>query len=66
MLTLIKQPDADTPYAEKMISDHRKTSSEVKALVSNGKVKATLPESTGVVMRKRATLLPIGRRAYKR
>jgi putative membrane protein len=43
-LALTKQPDADTkPFAEKMISDHQKTSSELKALVSNGKVKATLP-----------------------
>lgn len=28
---------------EKMISDHRKTSSELKALVDSGKVKAALP-----------------------
>ena len=43
-LALTKQPDADTkPFAEKMISDHQKTSSELKALVSAGKVKATLP-----------------------
>jgi putative membrane protein len=43
-LALTKQPDADTkPFAEKMISDHQKTSSELKALVSGGKVKATLP-----------------------
>src|SRR6476620_9972857 len=35
-LALTKQPDADTkPFAEKMISDHQKTSSELKALVSN-------------------------------
>ena len=43
-LALTKQPDADTkPFAEKMISDHQKTSSELKALVGGGKVKATLP-----------------------
>ena len=45
-LALTKQPDADTkPFAEKMISDHQKTSGELKALVSNGKVKATLPSA---------------------
>ena len=43
-LALTKQPDADTkPFAEKMIADHQQTSSEVKALVDGGKVKATLP-----------------------
>jgi putative membrane protein len=37
---------ADTkPFAEKMISDHQKTSSELKALVDSGKVKATLPSA---------------------
>ena len=45
-LALTKQPDADTkPFAEKMMSDHQKTSGELKALVSNGKVKATLPSA---------------------
>jgi putative membrane protein len=39
-LALAKQADADT---EKMIQDHQKTSSELKALVDGGKVKATLP-----------------------
>jgi putative membrane protein len=43
-LALTKQPDADTkPFAEKMVSDHRKTSTELKALVDSGKVKANLP-----------------------
>jgi putative membrane protein len=43
-LALTKQPDADTkPFAEKMISDHRKTSTELKDLVDSGKVKAALP-----------------------
>jgi predicted outer membrane protein len=43
-LALTKQPDADTkPFAEKMVSDHRKTSTELKALVESGKVKAALP-----------------------
>jgi putative membrane protein len=45
-LALTKHLDADTkPFAENMISDHQKTSSELKALVSNGKVKATLPSA---------------------
>jgi putative membrane protein len=43
-LALTKQADADTkPFAEKMVQDHQKTSSELKALVDGGKVKATLP-----------------------
>ena len=42
-LALAKQADADTkPFAEKMVQDHQKTSSELKALVDGG-VKATLP-----------------------
>jgi putative membrane protein len=45
-LALAKQADADTkPFAEKMVQDHQKTSSELKALVDGGKVKATLPSS---------------------
>src|SRR3954465_13972328 len=41
-LALAKQADADTkPFAEKMVQDHQKTSSELKALVDGGKV--TLP-----------------------
>lgn len=43
-LALSKEADADTkPFAEKMVTDHQKTSSELKALVESGKVKATLP-----------------------
>ena len=43
-LALAKQADADTkPFAEKMVTDHHKTSSELKALVEGGKVKAKLP-----------------------
>ena len=43
-LALAKQADADTkPFAEKMVQDHQKTSSELKALVEGGKVKAKLP-----------------------
>jgi putative membrane protein len=45
-LAQAKNADADTkPFAEKMVSDHQKTSSELKALVDSGKVKATLPTS---------------------
>jgi putative membrane protein len=43
-LALAKQADVDTkPFAEKMVADHQKTSSELKSLVEGGKVKATLP-----------------------
>jgi putative membrane protein len=43
-LALAKAPDADTkPFAEKMVTDHQKTSSELKSLVEGGKVKAKLP-----------------------
>ena len=43
-LAVTKQADADTkPFAEKMVHDHQKTSSELKGLVDGGKVKATLP-----------------------
>src|SRR4051794_3512204 len=36
--------DADTkPFAEKMIKDHTKTSTELKGLVQGGKVKAEIP-----------------------
>jgi len=43
-LALAKQPDSDTkPFAEKMVTDHQRTSSELKGLVNGGKVKATLP-----------------------
>jgi putative membrane protein len=46
-LALTKQPDADTkPFAEKMISDHQKTSSELKALVSAGQVQSDLADSS--------------------
>jgi putative membrane protein len=43
-LALAKQADADIkPFAEKMVVDHQKTSSELKALIDGGKVKAKLP-----------------------
>ena len=45
-LALSKQPDKDTkPFAQKMVTDHQKTSKELKSLVDNGKVKATLPSA---------------------
>jgi putative membrane protein len=43
-LALSKQADADTkPFAEKMVQDHQKTSSELKAVVGGSMVKLTLP-----------------------
>ena len=45
-LALSRQVDADTkPFAEKMVQDHQKTSSELKALVDGSMVKLTLPTS---------------------
>jgi putative membrane protein len=45
-LALSKQADADTkPFAEKMVQDHQKTSSELKGLVEGSMVKLTLPTS---------------------
>lgn len=45
-MALSKQADADTkPFAEKMIQDHQKTSTELKALVEGSMVKLTLPAS---------------------
>lgn len=35
--------DATKAFAQQMVADHQKTSDELKALVSSGKVKATLP-----------------------
>jgi putative membrane protein len=43
-LALAKAPDADTkPFAEKMVTDHQKTTSELKSLIDGGKVKVKLP-----------------------
>src|SRR4051812_33109737 len=43
-LALSKQADEDTkPFAQKMVQDHQKTSSELKALVEASMVKLTLP-----------------------
>jgi putative membrane protein len=43
-LALSKQADADTkPFAEKMVQDHQKTSSELKAVVGGSMLKLTLP-----------------------
>jgi putative membrane protein len=45
-LALSKQPDKDTkPFAQKMVTDHQKTSKELKSLVDGGRVKATLPSA---------------------
>ena len=45
-LALSKQADADTkPFAEKMVLDHQKTSSELKGLAEGSMVKLTLPTS---------------------
>lgn len=42
-LAVAKGDTKDKAFAEKMIKDHTETSAELKALVSGGKVKATLP-----------------------
>jgi putative membrane protein len=43
-LALSKQPDQSTKsFAERMVTDHQKTSSELKSLVQSGQVKADLP-----------------------
>ena len=43
---LSKQADADTKlFAEKMVQDHQKTSSELKGVVEGSMVKLTLPTS---------------------
>ncbi|MFL6799574.1 MAG: DUF4142 domain-containing protein [Xanthobacteraceae bacterium] len=43
-LALSKQPDQSTKtFADRMVTDHQKTSSELKSLVQSGKVKADLP-----------------------
>jgi putative membrane protein len=45
-LALSKQADKDTkPFAQRMVTDHQKTSKELKSLVDGGKVKATLPSA---------------------
>jgi putative membrane protein len=43
-LALAKQADADTkPFAEKMVQDHQKASSELKALVDGGRSRRRCP-----------------------
>ena len=43
-VALSKEADEDTkPFAQKMVQDHQKTSSELKALVDGSIVKLTLP-----------------------
>ncbi|RFB85449.1 DUF305 domain-containing protein [Rhizobium leguminosarum bv. trifolii] len=37
--------DATKAFAQQMVADHQKTSGELKALISGGKVKATLPDA---------------------
>ena len=37
--------DATKAFAQQMVADHQKTSDELKALVSSGKVKATFPSA---------------------
>ncbi|MDR9780837.1 DUF4142 domain-containing protein [Rhizobium redzepovicii] len=37
--------DATKAFAQQMVADHQRTSGELKALVSGGKVKATLPDA---------------------
>lgn len=43
-LAMQKKPDADTkPFAQKMMKDHKKTSSELKAVLKKAKVDAQIP-----------------------
>ncbi|RDJ03274.1 DUF4142 domain-containing protein [Rhizobium grahamii] len=42
-LALKRSDDATKTFARQMITDHQKTTEEIKALVSAGKVKATIP-----------------------
>lgn len=42
-LAVAKGDAKDKPFAEKMIKDHTETSTQLKGLVSGGKVKANLP-----------------------
>ncbi len=43
-LALQKKADADTkPFAQKMMKDHKKTSSELKAMLKKGKIDAQIP-----------------------
>ena len=45
-LALSKQADKDTKrFAQRMVTDHQKTSKELKSMVDGGKVKATLPSA---------------------
>ncbi|AHG49170.1 membrane protein (plasmid) [Rhizobium leguminosarum bv. trifolii CB782] len=42
-LAVERGDDATKAFAQQMVTDHQKTTDELKALVSGGKVKATLP-----------------------
>jgi putative membrane protein len=53
-LVLSRSPDSDTkPFAEKMVKDHQETSAELKGLVGDGKVKATLPTALDAAHQKK-------------
>ncbi|EJT00978.1 DUF4142 domain-containing protein [Rhizobium sp. CCGE 510] len=44
-LAVERGDDATKAFAQQMVADHQKTSDELKALVSGGKVKAALPSA---------------------
>lgn len=44
-LAIERGDDPTKAFAQQMVADHQKTSGELKALVSGGKVKATLPSA---------------------
>ncbi|PDT28489.1 DUF305 domain-containing protein [Rhizobium sp. L9] len=44
-LAIERGDDATKAFAQQMLTDHQKTSEELKALVSGGKVKAALPSA---------------------
>ncbi|MDR9771718.1 DUF4142 domain-containing protein [Rhizobium hidalgonense] len=44
-LAVERGDDATKAFAQQMVTDHQKTTDELKALVSGGKVKATLPNA---------------------
>ena len=44
-LAIARSDDATKAFAEQMVKDHQKTSQELKALVSGGKVQAKIPQA---------------------
>jgi putative membrane protein len=42
-LALERSNEKTKPFAQQMLTDHQKTSDELKAMVTSGKVKATIP-----------------------